>query len=551
MNSFPIPDNEVQRIKAFCQYHILDTEPEAAFDEITKLAATICHAPIALVSLVDKERQWFKSKVGLEAPQTPRNVAFCSYTILIPDILVVPNALEDARFATNPLVTEDPKIRFYAGVPLITPEGYALGSLCVIDYVPRELREEQLEALKVLARQVVAQLELRRKLIESAFRESEERFQTVADSVPVLIWMDNLKRQTTFLNKYWLQTMGSGIDLEVKDRWKNAIHLDDQEQRFQCYEQAFLSQTPYTVEYRLQQADSTFCWILETGMPRFLSDGTFDGLTGSCTDITCSKQAEAQQQQANQELTRAMRLKDAFLANMSHEVRTPLNLILGMANVLEEESFGPLNEKQINAVQKIERGGFHLLSLMNDILDVTKIESGNLELSCEPTDVRILCTASLELVEQQAFKKHIQIRPVLVANLPKINIDKRRIIQVLVNLLNNAIKFTPENGLITLETIYACPLAEASSVASNRSAYLHIAVMDTGVGIAPQEQDSIFHPFIQLNSRLNRTQDGAGLGLHIVKQLVELHGGSINVTSELGVGSRFTVALPYQSGRRK
>ena len=159
----PIPPSEKKRLNVLWQYEVLDTVPEELFDDLTELAAQICEAPIALISLVDEKRQWFKAKVGIPVNETSRDVSFCAHAINQTELFIVPDATQDKRFANNPLVTSDPQIRFYAGAPLITPDGYALGTLCVIDKVPRNLRPEQQQALRILARHVVSQLELRRR----------------------------------------------------------------------------------------------------------------------------------------------------------------------------------------------------------------------------------------------------------------------------------------------------------------------------------------------------------------------------------------------------
>lgn len=166
--SAPTQPNEARRLKVLWQYEVLDTVPEEVFDDLTELAARICEAPIALISLVDEDRQWFKSKVGVTVKETTRDISFCSHAIKGNDLFIIPDATKDLRFAHNPLVTSDPKIRFYAGAPLITPDGHALGSLCVIDKVPRQLRPEQQQALRVLSRHVMSQLELRRHARELA-----------------------------------------------------------------------------------------------------------------------------------------------------------------------------------------------------------------------------------------------------------------------------------------------------------------------------------------------------------------------------------------------
>jgi two-component system, cell cycle sensor histidine kinase and response regulator CckA len=163
-----LPLTEKKRLKVLWQYEILDTVPEEVFDDLTELAARICEAPVALITLVDEDRQWFKSKVGISVSETSRDISFCSHAIKQEGLFIIPDATLDVRFARNPLVVSDPKIRFYAGAPLITPDGYALGTLCIIDKVPRELRPEQRQALRVLARHVMTQLELRRHARELA-----------------------------------------------------------------------------------------------------------------------------------------------------------------------------------------------------------------------------------------------------------------------------------------------------------------------------------------------------------------------------------------------
>jgi GAF domain-containing protein len=164
----PLPKNEKQRLKILWQYDVLDTVPEEVFDDLTELAARICGAPIALISLVDEKRQWFKARVGVTQTETVRDLSFCSHAILQSDLFIVPDATRDTRFAANPMVTGEPHIRFYAGAPLVTPDGHALGTLCVLDHVPRELNSDQRQALRVLARHVVGQLELRRQSRELA-----------------------------------------------------------------------------------------------------------------------------------------------------------------------------------------------------------------------------------------------------------------------------------------------------------------------------------------------------------------------------------------------
>jgi len=194
-----IPDNEAQRLAALREYRILDTAAEKTYDDITALAAYLCNVPIAMISLVDESRQWFKSKLGLNESETPRDVAFCAHAILQTEPLIVRDALKDMRFADSALVTRSPHIRFYAGFPLASPEGFALGSLCAIDRKPRQLTAEQKGAMQALARQVMALLELRR--VSAQMADALERVKTLHGLLPICAWCKRIRDD----KGYWSQ----------------------------------------------------------------------------------------------------------------------------------------------------------------------------------------------------------------------------------------------------------------------------------------------------------------------------------------------------------
>ena len=238
---------------------------------------------------------------------------------------------------------------------------------------------------------------------------------------------------------------------------------------------------------------------------------------------------------ANAELARANRLKDEFLANMSHELRTPLTAILGLTEALRELDQGPLTAEQARSLRVIEDSGRHLLALINDILDLSKIEAGKLGLQVEPLAVDTICTSSLQFIKAAAARKAITVTSDLRVPTAVVNADARRLKQILVNLLSNAVKFTPTGGRVSL-TVDADPGAER----------LRFTVGDTGIGIPLQDQARLFQPFVQIDSSLARQYEGTGLGLALVARLTRLHGGEVSLDSAPGQGSRFTVSLPWQ-----
>ena len=354
----------------------------------------------------------------------------------------------------------------------------------------------------------------------------------------ILVWDDRMYELYGYLKE-----TNSHLPYEV---WANAVHPNDLHVTETILQQAILGQLEFDYEFRVIHPDQSIHFIKAYGKVKRDSQGNAESMIGVNFDISDRKQSETKLQLANEKLKRATRLKDEFLANMSHELRTPLNSILGMNEGLQEGIFGRINDGQLKALQTIENSSTHLLALINDILDVAKIESGQVTLELTATDLHSLCKSSLAFIKQQALTKRIQLIPRIPKNLPEIMLDERRIRQVLINLLNNAVKFTLEGGTIMLEVSQV--QLESSTTNLTPLNYIKIAVIDTGIGISAENIQKLFQPFIQIDSALNRQYNGTGLGLALVKRLVELHGGTVELTSEVGVGSCFAINLPIHIG---
>jgi len=429
----------------------------------------------------------------------------------------------------------------------------ASGSTCPMDLTATLIPWNSKQVVLVTLRDATE-----RKQTEAALKKSEEHFRQVISSISDHIYVTEYTSTGQRVNHYLspVETL-TGYPIEKLlanwSFWPSCIiHPDDrglaaaQAERFS---QGFNGE----VEYRLIRADGRVIWVRDSGRVEKNPDTGSIMVYGVVSDVTERKQAEltlaeeraqlarrvdertAELQTANAELARAARLKDEFLAVMSHELRTPLNAILGMSEILRENVYGPLNEAQQNALRHIEEGGRHLLELINDILDLSKIEAGKMELTIAPTSISSVCRASLRFVQQMAHKKRLKVSSVLDPQVEVIQADERRLKQVLVNLLTNAVKFTAEGGQIGLEVNGD----EANHV-------VHFTIWDAGIGIAEEEIGRLFRPFVQIDSSLSRRHEGTGLGLSLVSRLVEMHGGGVSVQSKVGEGSRFTVSLPWQ-----
>ncbi len=261
---------------------------------------------------------------------------------------------------------------------------------------------------------------------------------------------------------------------------------------------------------------------------------TTSALCGQVALVLRNIQYNAELARKNDELQHLDELKSDFMATMSHELRTPLTSIIGYSDMLLSGMTGELNEKQSTFVDSILKGGEALLNLINDVLDLTKIEAGRLELIREPVDLRAALLGVLPVVKPRAQDKRIRISTFLPTDLPPVLADPGKLNQVLLNLITNGIKYTHENGNVSIEARPAGKLVE-------------IWVNDTGIGIAKEDQAKVFQRFTQIDSSATRSQGGTGLGLAIVKELVEMHGGTIRVQSKLGKGSSFVFTMPISS----
>ncbi|MEA5599721.1 ATP-binding protein [Nostoc sp. UHCC 0252] len=376
-----------------------------------------------------------------------------------------------------------------------------------------------------------------RKQAEKALRESEEQFRNMADNAPFMVWVTDSNNYCTYLSKSWYDFTDQNEETGLGFGWLNAVHPEDYDEARNVFLEAARHCSAFRIEYRLRRKDGVYRWIIDAANPWFGVDGEFKGYIGSVIDITERKNAEAErdrllklEQAARTEAETANRIKDEFLAVLSHELRSPLNPILGWARLLQTREFQAAEIKK--AIATIERNAKLQAQLIEDLLDVSRILQGKLNLKMFPVNLVLVIEAGLETIRLAAEAKDIHIQTMLDASLGQVLGDSGRLQQVIWNLLSNAVKFTPEGGQINIQ------LERIDTQAQ-------ITVSDTGKGINPDFIPYVFEYFRQADGTTTRKFGGLGLGLAIVRHLVELHGGTIWAESlGEGQGAIFTIRLP-------
>lgn len=658
---------EKDRLAALERYEILDTPREQDFDDIVRLAAQICGTPIALITLVSKDRQWFKAAVGTTETETPRNIAFCNLAIMQSGVFEVTDTHTDPAFASNPLVTGEPHLRFYTSAVLETPKGLPLGTLCVLDTKPGKLDEAQKFALQTLANQVMDQLELRRIAREQiALRKT---YENVLTNTPDLIYIIGLDKRFRYANNALLTMWGkteseafgkslrelnypewhaamheqeidevvatkkpirgevvfphnvlgtrhydyifspifgddgavtgiAGSTRDVTERKKmeealriseerraialhasdfigtwdwdiqadivtsderfaklfsvdpdeaakgtnifeftKKIHPDDLDKVATLIDNAKKTGGNFSAEYRLIQADGVSRWVHASGKVYVDEHGAAVRFPGVAIDITERKLASDAAEEARRMAEEASAAKTDFLTNMSHEIRTPMNAVIGLANILSMSS--PLTDKQKQYLSTLQLSADSLLTLISDLLDISKIEARSIELENIPFNPADLTREVLTMIAFKAREKSLSLtmNNRLDATQKFIG-DPARLKQIILNLCSNAVKFTDKGEVAVVLD------AEETTGGMTK---LIIQVQDTGIGVAEEKQAAIFEKFTQADSSISRKYGGTGLGLTITKTLVEKMGGTLSMESTLGMGSCFTVEIPMMS----
>ena len=648
------PADEAARLAALERYQVLET-PEQDFDDLARLAAHVCGTPIALVSLVDADREWFKSRVGWDASETPRAGSFGSHAIQGRELFVVKDAAADPRFARNPLVLGPPGIRFYAGASLLTPEGQPIGTLSVIDRAPRELSLDQCAALNAFARQLIHVMELRRRFRElresnsertgaqRALKESEERYRDLFEGASDLIQAVSPDGRFLYTNRAWRDTLGYAAREVSEMRFFDVIHpqhrgeaadvmqwvleggdvdtaqlvlvskdgrrivaegslsckkvngqpvatraiLRDVTERRRTEERLRVSEARtrsiidnmlgglITLDgsgkiesinpagerifgYRLEELVGQHLALLlpdpQAGDKAAYLKAEFPKALGRVTEWQGQRKngerfpfelsmfefdTEAGRHFAGSirdvsERHEVERLKKEFVSTVSHELRTPLTSIRGSLSLLASGILGGLPDDAQEAVGIADRNALRLIGLINDILDLERFESGRIEMSMGDVELQDVLQRSVEAVKGVAEQQGIGLE---IRNAgARAWADADRLVQVVVNLLGNAIKFSRSGQSVTLE-------------AERKPPFVEVRVIDRGRGIPEAFREAVFERFKQVEASDARDKGGTGLGLAICKVIVERHGGEIGVLSEEVRGSTFFFRVPEAAAR--
>ena len=519
--------DEATRLEILKQYGILEYATDEGLESLIGLAAQICEAPLALTALIDEKCERLKHRVGTPGFELPREHSFSAHLLGRSEPLVVADLTQDPRFVQNQWVTGPSAVRFYAGAPLISPEGAVLGALSVIDFKSRSLTPPQLKALRVLAGQVMTHFDKHRQA--TALRLSEERFASAFDHAPIGVALVSLSGRFLKANRALCEIVGYTAEELSRRDFQDLTHSEDLDADLAHVRNLIEGRaTSYHMEKRYYHKDGHIVWVnLHVSLARN-REGKPLHFISQIQDITKSRADLAQQKELADKAQAAERAKSEFLATMSHEIRTPLNGVIGMANILADTE---LNDMQRECVETINTSGESLLAVINDILDYSKIEAGRLEMEHRPFSLQQCVEEAIDLFGAQIRAKQLEAIYLIAPEIPaRLVGDTLRLRQILVNLIGNAIKFTAKGEI---------DIRVEMERRDEQGCHLTFSVTDSGIGIPEDKIGKLFHAFQQVDTSTSRRYGGSGLGLAISKRLTEMMRGRIWAESRPGHGATF------------
>lgn len=520
--------DETVRLETLAQYRILDTPPERSFDDLTALTRDALDVPAALISLVARDRQWFKSKVGIEGSETTRDISFCAHAIRRGELMEVPDARLDPRFADNPQVTGEPYIRFYAGVPLRAFNGARLGTLCVVDYQPRQLSTQERATLERLAGLAEELLSLR--LAGLAARERQQALEQqrgmterLLGSVVEAVVACDADGQLTLFNQAARDWHGTDITRLDSLQWADHYQLFEgdcvtplRHERIPLL-RALRGEMIREEEICIQAVDQPPRTVACNGGPVTDAAGQPAGAVVVMHDLSERKRIET--------------MKRNFLAAISHELRTPLTSIGGVINLMLGGATGTLPESATGMLSIAQSNAQRLNQLINDLLDIEKLESGHMRVLAEAQPLLPLLQQAIDANLGYASNYSVTLQLESEPANPQVVIDSGRLLQVMDNFLSNAAKFSHPGGTVRVHS-------------ELKGDVVRVSVIDQGIGIVEAEHSALFQKFHQVDGASDRQRGGTGLGLAIARQLIERMEGRVGVDSRPGEGSRFWFELP-------
>lgn len=552
MQQAPIPQNEEERLLSLHALGLLDTEPDERFDRITRMATKIFNAPISTLTLIDANREWFKSCEGLPGREGDRAISFCGHALLAPTIFVIPDTLKDPRFADNPMVVGKPFIRFYAGVPIMSADGQRVGVFCIKDTKPRTFSKQDEDILFGLASWAELEVnshnlslaisereKLQEKLTER-YREAEEVgakekaiLESVGDGLVVvdkegkIVEMSNAAGE--LLGVAPAEYIGKHYDTVLFVRNEKGENLSTNDRPLQiAMTTGKKFSTSITTTYYYLHKDGTQFPVAITVTPVLLN-GQIIGAVDIFRDV--SKEKEIDQ------------AKTEFVSLAAHQLKIPPTAIKVLAETLVGGKLGNLNQKQNEYLANIQSSNQRMIDMINALLKVSRLELGAFTIETKEQDVCLTIESIIDELKVLIDKKQLKIKTSYPQERKLISIDEPLYRMVVHNLVTNAIKYTDDGGEIRIDCNEIASGKSFGGKLFDENSFV-VTVADTGYGIPQEQQNKVFNKFFRADNARGKHTDGTGLGLYIVKSILEHSGGTIWFTSHENEGSTFYVAIP-------